>query len=574
MSADLTPEALEQLLGDPADPANPYGYAAAVARDEADAFPEQLCEVLSDAGFHLNYLPKQWGGAFESFDRSLTLVRAAARRDVSIMPGTMFSIIAATCLQLHGTAEQQEWVARVLRDGGAVAFALTEAEHGSDLLAGEVRLDADGLLHGEKWLVGNGLRCEAVYVVARTGERGPGAFTSFLLDLTDETVDPDDLSRLPAPRTGGMRGIDLATLRFDALPVPWDAQVGKEGEGLEVAIRAQQAVRLMSMAGSLGIADTALRLTLGFAAERRFGRTALSATPYAARELSIASAALLAADAVALSAARGVHVVPEAFSVWGLAAKHLVAEAAEDLLRRCGTVLATRSVLREQAPGDGVFQKLQRDSAVIRVIDASPYANLRAYCGQLPTLLATTETPAPQTLHRIFTLDTELPPYEPARLDLIARGLDPVLGGLPTVAASVHAALDHDTSDLVDRLSVAAAGLAAQAEAARRPGADPNALADLAERYAWLHGAAACVHLWWANRERPLYGAEPGATGWLRAALAYLLARAEGTDPRWCGPHLLPALDTLAALREQGVLFTATPVRLATTPQEAADAQG
>ncbi|MGW7528425.1 acyl-CoA dehydrogenase family protein [Streptomyces sp. NPDC054783] len=574
MSADLTPEALEQLLGDPADPANPYGWAAAVARDETDAFPQQLCETLRDVGFHLNYLPKQWGGTFESFDRSLTLVRAAARRDVTIMPGTMFSIIAATCLQLHGTTEQQERVARILRDGGAVAFALTEADHGSDLLAGEVRLDANGLLHGEKWLVGNGLRCEAIYVVARTGERGPGAFTSVLLDLTDGTIDLDDLTRLPAPLTGGMRGIDLATLRFNALPVPWDAQVGKEGEGLEVAIRAQQAVRLMSMAGSLGIADTALRVTGDFAAERRVGRTMLSATPYAARELAVASAALLAADAVALAAARGVHVVPEAFSVWGLAAKHLVAEAAEDLLRCCGTVLATRSVLREAAPGNGVFQKLQRDSAVVRVIDASPYANLRAYCGQLPTLLNSTEVPEPETLRRIFTLDAELPPYEPARLDLIARGVDPVLGGLPTVAASVRASLYDDTPGVVARLAEAVADLLPRAEAARRPGADPNALADLAERYAWLHGAAACVHLWWANRERPLYGAEPGATGWLRAALGYLLARAEGTDPQWHGPRLLPALDTLAALRVQDLLFTAAPVPLATTHQEAADAQG
>ncbi|MFF4764728.1 acyl-CoA dehydrogenase family protein [Streptomyces sp. NPDC001292] len=316
MSGALTPETLEHLLGDPADPANPFGYAAAVAHDEANTAPERLYEVLRDAGFHLNYLPQQWGGAFRSFDRSLTLVRAAARRDVRIMPGTMFGIIAATCLQLHGTTEQQERVARILREGGAVAFALTEADHGSDLLAGQVRLDADGLLQGEKWLVGNGLRAQAVYVVARTGPRGPGAFTSFLLDLTDGSLDADDLTRRPAPWTTGMRGIDLATLRFDALAVPWDAQVGKEGEGLDVALRAQQAVRLMSMAGSLGIADTALRLTLGFTAERRFGRTALSATPYAARESATACAALLAADAVALSAARGVHVVPEAFSVW------------------------------------------------------------------------------------------------------------------------------------------------------------------------------------------------------------------------------------------------------------------
>lgn len=120
MSA-LTPEELEQRLGDPADDANPYGFAAAVARDEQDAFPEELCAELVRAGFHLNYLPAEWGGAFESFDRSITLVRSAARRDVNIMPGTMFSIIAATCLQVHGSLEQQLRAAEILRGGGAIA---------------------------------------------------------------------------------------------------------------------------------------------------------------------------------------------------------------------------------------------------------------------------------------------------------------------------------------------------------------------------------------------------------------------------------------------------------------------
>jgi alkylation response protein AidB-like acyl-CoA dehydrogenase len=558
MSA-LTPEDVEELLGNPEAPDNPYGFAAAVARDEADAHPDELCRALVSAGFHLNYLPREWGGALDSFDRSMTLVRAAARRDVNVMPGTMFSIIAATCLQLHGSEEQRRRVAEILTRGGAVAFALTEAGHGSDLLAGEVRLDEDGRLHGEKWMVGNGLRCEAVYVVARTGPRGPGAFSAYLLD-----PDADGLVREPAPRTGGMRGVDTARLRFTGLEVPEGALVGKAGEGLEVAVLAQQAVRLMSMAGSLGCADTALRLTLGFAAGRRVAGAVLDETPYARRELAVASAALLAADAVALAAARGVHVVPEVFSVWALAAKHVVAEASDELVRRCASVLATRSVLRERAPGAGLFQKLQRDTAVVRVIDASPLANLRAYAAQIPALVTRDEAPEPDTLRRIFDLDAELPPYEPGRLDLVVRGADPVLAGLAGTADAVCERLtDPRAATLVRHVAEDVALLGPEAATVRRPGAGPNALVDLAERYAWLHAAAACVQLWWANRDRPLYGGEAGASGWLRAVLAYLLARADGVDPRRHGPDLLPAVDTVSALRERGLLFTAVPVRLA-----------
>ncbi|MFJ1800225.1 MULTISPECIES: acyl-CoA dehydrogenase family protein [unclassified Streptomyces] len=568
MSAALTPERLEELLGDPGDDTGPYGFAAAVARDERDAFPTELCEALVGAGFHLAYLPPEWGGTFRSFDRSLTLVRCAARRDVNIMPGTMFSIIAATCLQLHGSPAQRERAAQILRGGGAVAFALTEAEHGSDLLAGEVRL-SDGVLDGEKWMVGLGMRCEAVYVVARTGGRGPAAFSAVLLDLA--SVEPGQLERVPAVRTGGMRGIDLARMRFTGLRVPEDALVGKAGEGLEAAVKAQQAVRLMSMAGSLGIADSAVRLALDFASARRVGRTLVADSPHPRRELAVASAALLAADAVATGAARGVHVLPEVFSVWAPVAKHVVAESCDELIRRCGTVLATRSVLREGERGAGLFQKLQRDSGVVRVIDSSTLANLRSYAGQLPTLTAAGSPSDDRALATVFGLGTDLPAYEPSRLDMFARGSDPVLARLRAVLAEVTGSVaeeDEVTGGLLRGLATAAEGLGELTRAAQRPGADPNALVDAAERYAWLHAAAVCVHLWHANQDRSLYGTKPGSTGWLGAVLGYLLARADGVDPRRHGAALLPALDAVAALRESGQLFSALPVTLAPTRQE------
>jgi alkylation response protein AidB-like acyl-CoA dehydrogenase len=568
----ITPENLEKLLGDAGDDESPYGFAAAVARDERDEFPEELCQALIGAGFHLNYLPPQWGGELESFDQSMRLVRCASRRDVNIMPGTMFSIIAATCLQLHGDQRQQDLVAGILRRGGAVGFAMTEAAHGSELLSNEVRLTQDGLLAGEKWMVGLGLRCDAVYVLARTGERGPGAFSAVLLDLAG--VSGEHFTRVPAPRTTGMRGIDMATMRFDGLPVPADAIVGKTGEGLEVAVKAQQPVRLMSIAGSMGCMDSALRLTVDWAKSRTVGRATVAGSPYPRRELAIAAAAYLAADAAAVTAARGIHAFPGAFSVWALSAKHLVAEAADELIRRCGIVLATRSVLRDQPGGLALFQKLQRDLLVVRVIDASAVSNLRSYAPQLPALLAREEMPDPELLQAVFSLDAKLPPYQPARLDMVVRGGDPVLGGLAPVAAAAADALAGDESaagaaDLIRQVAKAVAGLAASAKEAGASRTDPNATADLAERYAWLHAAASCVHLWWASRHRSLYGTPPGSAGWLGAVLAYLLSRAEGSDPRRLGAALDGALDTVTGLCDGNRLLSADWVQLAARNREA-----
>ncbi|MEV4611694.1 acyl-CoA dehydrogenase family protein [Kitasatospora sp. NPDC049258] len=555
---------LELLLGDPGDPAGPYGFAAAVRRDERGEFPAELAGVLREAGFHLDHLPAEWGGGFESFDRSLLLVRTAARRDLNVMPATMFSITAATCVRLHGSPEQHRRVAELLRRGGSVGFALSEAGHGSDLLANTARLEPDGegwRLSGEKWMVGLGQRCEAMYVVARTGERGPGAFTAVLLDLAADTHRLDRGAWVP---TSGMRGIDFAHPRFDRLPVAREQLVGRPGEALEVAVKAQQVVRLMSTAGSLGCADTALRLTLDFATERRTGRALLVDTPYQRRELAIASAALLAADAVALVAARGIHVAPEQFSVWGCAAKHVVAEAVEDAIARCGATLATRSVLRTEGPGGGLFQKLQRDAALVRVVDTSTLANLRSFAGQLPALAAAAgQGGDPQAARTVFAPDEPLPPYDPARLDLNARGRDLPTGTLAAVAGPAARALAEAgapvAAALAEQLLAAVRGLPEEVAAA---GAGTGAI-DLAERFAWLHAAACCLQLWWAGRHLPLHGQKPGAADWLTACLGYLLARADQRPVRRAAEQLLPALDVLLDLRADHRLFSAVPVPLA-----------
>ncbi|WP_089105732.1 acyl-CoA dehydrogenase family protein [Streptomyces hyaluromycini] len=556
----MTPDELERLLGDPYDPLNPYGFAAAVARDEQDAFPEELCAKLREAGFHLNYLPREWGGRFESFDRSMLLVRTAARRDLNVMPGTMFGITAATCLALHGSPEQRKRAGQILTEGGAIGFALSEARHGSDLLANTARLEptADGWeLTGDKWLVGLGHRCEAAYVVAKTGERGPAAYSAVFVDLTTGT----GLDRGPLVPAAGMRGIDFADLGFDRFPVPREALVGREGEALESVMKAQQVVRVMSMAGSLGIADTALRQTLDFAADRRVGRTTVLRSPYPRRELAIASAALLAADATALAASRGIHVVPETFSVWGCAAKHVVAESTEEILRRCGGVLASRAVLR-----DGIFQKLQRDAQIVRVVDTSPLANLRSFASQLQQTLrgagnCATSPHAPAArdqIQAVFNLEEPLPPYAPDRLDLNARGYDPVTAALPLIApealARLTAAADHPTAHLVTQLVAAVGDLPAELAAADRD----TGLIDVAERFTWLHAAASCLHLWWANESNPFF-----TTGWLHATLAHLLARATGTDLRREGDAQLPALDITTDLHDHDQLFSALPVHLA-----------
>ncbi|GAA4598133.1 hypothetical protein BJY16_002599 [Actinoplanes octamycinicus] len=531
---------LDEALGDPWRDDNPYGFAAAVAADTAARPNTALVERLRERDFHLCYVPAALGGRLRGLDVTHLLVRAAARRDLAVMPATMFSIAALT-------ACPEAAVADLVVSGGTVAFALSEENSGSDVLAGECRLDRSSdegggyRLHGRKWLVGRGATADAVYLVARTGGRGPAAFTAVLLDSA--ALDhPDTVRHAPTP-TLGMRGVDFADLEFRGTPVPASAVLGGVGRGLEAALRAQQVVRLMSTAASVAAADTGLRVAF------RAGRMPAPA-----------ATELLIIDAMTITASRGVHVAPARFALWSHTVKRVAPLLAEDALRRCGDALGARAVL---AGGLGaVLDKARRDASIVPVIDTSVPGNLRSAAMHVARYAA----PAPpldqdrrDRLTATFRLGTALPPLRVAALDLGVRPVDDVTLGYAGLLPELVAAAGPDAGKLLTELAERLPELAAATAEAQR--ALSAAATGHADRWCLLHAAAACALLWWHNRDVSLYGTPPGDTGWLVACLSYLLLRADGRDP--AGADSEAALDAVRSLIGGGGMVTAAAVRSA-----------
>jgi hypothetical protein len=87
-------------------------------------------------------------------------------------------------------------------------------------------------------------------------------------------------------------------------------------------------------------------------------------------------------------------------------------------------------------------------------------------------------------------------------------------------------------------------------------------LLDLVDRFSYLYGAALCMHLWFGSRHLPLYGAEPGETGWLVAVLSLLLRRAEGRSAHLPAAEAEQSFAVVDVLRQRGGLFAAVPVPL------------
>jgi alkylation response protein AidB-like acyl-CoA dehydrogenase len=523
---------LDALLGDPWDAADPYGFASGVTRDAADEYPYDFAKVLHETGFHTNYLPGT------SLEHTHVLVREAARRDLNIMPATMFSISAVLTVLAIGTPEQRAKVTGWVRDGRVIAFALSEEHAGSDVLANTCRLstvDGGYQLDGTKWLVGRGMTADAMLVIANSGGRGPGAYTAVLLEarqLTEVGCEQVAMS--------GMRGMDFADITFDGVRVPESAVVGRVGQGLEGALRAQQVVRLMSTAGCLSTVDTALRVAVRFAGERRLGKGTVADSPYARRELALAAAETIAADVTALAGCRMVHAAPQRFGLASAVVKRIGTGLTASAIARCGAILGARAVLRE---GYGaIWDKASRDNAMVTVIDTSPVGNLRALAMQLPAY-AGLEPYAGETLERTFRFGADLPDLDPTALDLSARPRDEVVPGFLALAGEITEAAPSGSL-----VALAAAQLrdlltAAQAAPSLKNSTD---LLDLADRFCRLYAAACAALAWWFNRDRGLY-----RDGWLTGVLAYLTGQP--------GSAALPALECVEALAAEDLPFTALP---------------
>ena len=561
-------ENLEALLGDPGDPGNSLGFVQALLRDQQGTFPEEARRALLGHRLHLACWPRELGGELSDFELALDTVRLVARRDLNLMSATLMSISAATAVLVHGSPEQRQQMAEWLEGGTEIGFALSEEACGSDVLGLQTTLarnETGYRLSGRKWLVGNALRAGAFFIIARTGVAGPGAFSSVLV-RREEIPENALVFDGPVPTTG-MRGIGFVNLQFLDLPVSRNSLVGKEGRGLETALKAQQVVRLMSVAGNLGCADAGLRAALGFACDRTAQGVRLVEMPALRARLAPAFAELLVLDLVARATARAIHFFPKDFSPYSNLIKWLATELSEGLLERCARTVGARSILLSDRWG-GVLEKAKRDNQVIRFIDTGTFGVLKAIAAHLQSLaFFEPEAPDRDALDALFDLERAPPKFEPTALDLFAKGRDLIFAAALRLLSDIAGQQPPEgrTAELIREVARRARELLESVRRGRENSAGQDGTATLlaqAETYCLLQAATVCVLTWWHDRRREvsLLGELPGS--WLDACLAVLLARIDGSGTAPSDPALADLFVSGLRQHQQNVLFSPLPVRL------------
>jgi len=244
--------------------------------DKSGEFPQDLRRVLADHDILALPFPEAHGGLGGELLSVCLAVEQLSRACATT--GLILAVqeLGSLPITLAGTAEQQaRWFPRLASGEQLIAFALTEAEAGSDAAATRTtaRREPGGdtyVIDGTKRFISHGSVADLLVVFAVTD---PGAARHRRLSAFVVELPTDGFAVTRLEHKMGIRGSPTAELAFDGVRVPAENRLGAEGDGFDIAMRTLDRSRPGIAAQAVGIAQGALDVATQYARDRRqFGQ--------------------------------------------------------------------------------------------------------------------------------------------------------------------------------------------------------------------------------------------------------------------------------------------------------------
>jgi acyl-CoA dehydrogenase len=163
------------------------------------------------------------------------------------------------------------WLARASEGKSIAAFALTEAEAGSDAAAIQTTARREGdayVIRGTKRFISNAGLADFYTVFARTGTRADGRaeLSAFVVGARMPGFRVRERTQMIAPHP-------IGEIEFNDCRVPAEDMIGREGDGFKLAMQTLDTFRASVGAAACGMAGRSLDEALTYAKGRRqFGR--------------------------------------------------------------------------------------------------------------------------------------------------------------------------------------------------------------------------------------------------------------------------------------------------------------
>ena len=337
--------------------------------DQSAEFPQDLRELLAAQDILALPFPAAYGG----LDADLLTVCLAVEQlsRACATTGLILAVheLASLPIVLAGSPEQhRRWLPRLASGEDLIAFAMTEADAGSDVAAIRTRAVRDGddyVITGSKRFISHGSVADLLTVFAVTDpDRDASRHTRLSCFVVEVPTRGFEVARIEHKM--GLRGSPTAELAFDGVRVPAVNMIGAEGDGFAIAMRTFDRSRPAIAAQAVGIAQGALEAATAYARNRRQFGHRIGDLQMVAAMLADMDAATESARQLLYKACVEIEAGSEDASRWAAMCKLVAGDAAMRVTTDAVQVLGGYGYIDEFA-----VERMMRDAKITQLYEGT-----------------------------------------------------------------------------------------------------------------------------------------------------------------------------------------------------------